>query len=66
MPTSLRSLARIIMLVPTDRIYFVESDDLSLSNKIKIFVESITEDNWNWWPLRAKMKTLQKDQIRLL
>ena len=65
-PTSLRSLARVIMSVPTDRIRFVESDDLSLSNKIKIFVESITEDNWNWWPLRAKMKMLQKDQIRLL
>ena len=66
MPTSLRSLARIIMSVPTDRIHFVESDDLSFSNKIKIFIESITEDNWNWWPLRAKMKILQKDQTRLL
>ena len=66
LPTSLRSLARVIMSVPTDRIKFVERDDLSLSNKMKIFVESITEDNWNWWPLRAKMKRLQKDQTRLL
>ena len=66
LPTSLRSLARVIMSVPTDRICFVESDDLSLSNKMKMFVENITEDNWNWWPLRAKMKRLQKDQTRLL
>ena len=66
LPTSLRSLARVIMSVPTDRIKFVESDDLSISNKMKIFVESITEENWNWWPLRAKMKRLQKDQTRLL
>ena len=66
LPTTLRSLARVIMSVPADRIRFVESDDLSLPNKMKIFVESITEDNWNWWPLRAKMKRLQKDQTRLL
>lgn len=66
LPTSLRSFTRIIMSVPTNRIQFVDSDDLSFSNKIKIFVESITEDNWNWWPLRPKMKMLKKNQTRLL
>ena len=66
LPTSLRSLTRVIISVPIDRIQFEESDDLSFSNKIKIFVESITEDDWNWWPLRPKMKILKKDQTRLL
>lgn len=58
-------LTRILMSIPSDRIWFSTEDDLSVWNKIKAFVENHTEENWNWWPLRPRMRLLQKDQTRL-
>lgn len=65
LPASLDTLTRVIMSIPSDRIWFSEKDDLSLSNQIKAFVEDYTEENWNWWPLRARMRELQINQTRL-
>lgn len=58
-------LTRIIMSIPRDRIWFSAEDDLSVWNKVKTFVENHTEENWNWWPLRPRMRMLQINQTRL-
>jgi hypothetical protein len=54
-------LTRVLMSIPSDRIWFSDEDDNSILNKFKILVEEFTEEDWDWWPLRM----LQKDQTRV-
>jgi hypothetical protein len=65
LPAALSSLTRIIMSIPNDRIWFSARDDLSISNKVKALIEDCTEENWNWWPLQARMRALQDNQTRV-
>ena len=64
-PASLGPLTRVLMSIPSERIWFSEEGDKSFTNRIQSFFEDITEESWNWWPLQPRMRTLQKDQIRL-
>ncbi|MCJ1459965.1 hypothetical protein MMC28_010344 [Mycoblastus sanguinarius] len=61
LPAALRPLNRVLMSIPSDRIWLSIEDDLSISNTLKAIVEGLTEENWNWWPLRGKMRVLRKD-----
>jgi hypothetical protein len=65
LPSSFSSLTRILMGVPADRIWFSKNNDDSISNKLKSFIEDITEENWNWWPFQPRMRHLQKGQERV-
>lgn len=65
LPPTLGPLIRILMSLPQERVWLDVEEDLSLSNKFKSFVEDATEENWNWWPLRPRMRHLEKDQMRL-
>ncbi|KAL8740318.1 MAG: hypothetical protein Q9190_006963, partial [Brigantiaea leucoxantha] len=65
LPMSLQPLVRIIMSIPSERVWFSSMEDTSIANRIKLFIEQITEDDWNWWPLRPKVRVLKEDQIRL-
>lgn len=65
LPANLSSLTRILMSIPSDHIWFSAEDDFSPSNRMKAFVEDHTEGNWNWWPLRPRMRVLQDNQTRL-
>jgi hypothetical protein len=65
LPSTLSPLTRVLMSIPSDRIWFSDEDDNSILNKFKIIVEELTEENWHWWPLRPKMRMLQKGQTRV-
>jgi hypothetical protein len=65
LPASLASLTRVLMSIPHDHVWFSDEEDSSLMNKLKTIIEDATEENWNWWPLRPRMKTLQKEQTRV-
>jgi hypothetical protein len=65
MPASLSHLTRVLMSLPSDRIWFSDMDDNSILNKFKILVEDLTVEDWQWWPLRPKMRKLQMDQTRV-
>lgn len=65
LPATLGSLTRLLMSIPNDRIWFSAKNDRSLSNRLKRFVEDHTEENWNWWPLKPKMRVLKSNQTRL-
>ena len=65
LPASLTSLTRVLMSIPYDRIWFSDEEDPSLVNRLKTMIEDATEENWNWWPLRPRMKTLLKGQTRV-
>jgi hypothetical protein len=65
LPASLSHLTRVLMSLPSDRIWFSDMEDNSIVNKFKIFVEELTEEDWHWWPLRPKMRKLRADQTRV-
>ncbi|KAK0110693.1 hypothetical protein ONS96_002294 [Cadophora gregata f. sp. sojae] len=65
LPPTLGPLVRILMSLPAERVWLDDQDDTSFSNKSKAFIEDVTEENWNWWPLRSRMRPLGKDQMRL-
>ena len=65
MPASLSHLTRVLMSLPSDRIWFSDMDDNTIVNKFKILVEDLTVEDWQWWPLRPKMRKLQMDQTRV-
>ncbi|KAG4439306.1 hypothetical protein IFR05_005239 [Cadophora sp. M221] len=65
LPPTLGPLVRILMSLPQERVWLDVDEDNSLLNKFKSFVEDMTEENWNWWPLRPRMRNLEKDQMRL-
>jgi hypothetical protein len=62
LPASLSSLTRTLMAIPADCIWFSKGNDNSISSRIKTFMEDITEDNWDWWPLRPTMRCLKRDR----
>lgn len=64
-PSSLGPLTRILMSIPSDRIWFSEKDNNFWCNRFKAFVEDATEDNWNWWPLQPRIRSLRRDQARV-
>lgn len=65
LPPHLRSLSRVIMTIPDNRLWFSEREDLSIANKFKAFAEQLSNEEWCWWPLRPRMRSLQKDETRL-
>ena len=66
LPTTIRIIMQSLAAIPSDRISFSTDDDRSFGNRIKIVAEHVTEDDWDWWPLRSKMRFLKKDEMRVL
>ncbi|KAL9098335.1 MAG: hypothetical protein Q9163_005991 [Psora crenata] len=64
-PASLSTLTRVVMTIPGYQIWFSSQDDRSFLNRVKLFIEKHTEEDWDWWPLRRSMQYLQKDQTRM-
>ena len=65
LPPDLRTLSRVILTIPNNRLWFSEREDLSMSNKFKAFAEQASDKKWCWWPLRPRMRSLQTDETRL-
>ena len=65
LPKSIRSLLRVIVSIPSDRLWMEKSTDFSFSNRVKASIEQITQESWNWWPFRPTMRKIQHDQTRV-
>ena len=65
LPPDLRTLSRVILTIPNNRLWFSEREDFSMSNKFKAFAEQASDKKWCWWPLRPRMRSLQTDETRL-
>jgi tetratricopeptide (TPR) repeat protein len=59
------SLQQVITSIPKSRIWLTPDNDLSFCNKVKGSIEDYTTVEWNWWPLRPRMRLLQPNQTRL-
>jgi hypothetical protein len=62
LPSSLRE---IINATPKHKIKIIEENDVSLSNKCKVFIETSTMRQWDWWPLQSPVPDLEHGQLRL-
>lgn len=65
LPSSLASLNRVLMSIPAEDMWFSDSNDYSISNLFKILIENVTEQDWDWWPLRPKMRMLNRGERRI-
>lgn len=65
LPQSLQSFLARLPFQSDGEFWLDEMDDISLLNKAKRLVENLTEDNWNWWPLKPRMRRLDEIQIRV-
>jgi hypothetical protein len=64
-PHSLKPLLRTLSSIPTDKIWVDDVQNNTLTNKLKLLMENLTEKKWNWWPLRPPMQALKSGDTRL-
>lgn len=60
-----QSLRDILQIAPYDSLWLFDQNNYSLSNQMKAFVEDFTMLEWNWWPLKPRMRNLSPGQTRL-
>jgi serine/threonine protein kinase len=53
-------------ILPANFVETSTEEDLSISNQIKSFVEDFTMLDWDWWPLRPRMRVLKPSERRLV
>ncbi len=65
LPTSLASIARILLAVPSDRVTFLDGYQQSLSDRVKCHLEKVSGAQWNWWPFSQSHPCIQPGQVRI-
>ena len=40
-------------------------EEYGLVNSIKIWVQSLTKESWDWWPLHPSFRQLREDEVRI-
>ena len=40
-------------------------EEYGLVNSIKIWVQSLTRESWDWWPLHPSFRQLREDEVRI-
>ena len=65
LPSSLRPLSRVMITLPSECVWFSAQEDSSLLNRMKALAERMSGASWCWWPLRPRMRLLQKDETRI-
>lgn len=40
-------------------------EEYGLVNSIKIWVQSLTRESWDWWPLHPSFRRLREDEVRI-
>jgi WD40 repeat protein len=58
-------LRRLVLSISPKNVKFSEEEDISVSNRLKIFLESHTGTRWSWWPLKPAMPFLASGHIRM-
>jgi hypothetical protein len=51
--------------IPPSRIRISYQDNSGFSNRIKIIIEDLTKETWEWWPLKPRMRPLPPGQAHL-
>ena len=40
-------------------------EEYGLANSIKIWIQSLTRESWDWWPLHPSFRQLREDEVRI-
>ena len=46
-------------------VYTSNGEEYGLVNSIKIWVQSLTRESWDWWPLHPSFRQLCEDEVRI-
>ena len=65
LPSSLHPLINIIRSFQHVNLWFSSRRDRSVLNRMKILAEQSTGYEWDWWPLRPKLRALRDNELRL-
>ena len=65
LPSFLEPLIATITSIQDVDVWFSSRQDRSISNQLKVFAKESTGQNWDWWPLRPKLRLLRDDETRL-
>ena len=46
-------------------IHVSDGEEYGLVNSIKIWVQTLTRESWDWWPLHPSFRQLREDEVRI-
>ena len=46
-------------------VHTLNGEEYGLINSIKIWVQSLTRESWDWWPLHPSFRQLGEDEVRI-
>ena len=58
-------LRQVLHSIPKEHIRVSYDQDLSITNRIKGWIEDHTQVKWNWWPLEPRKRMLLDDEARI-
>ena len=53
-----------VKIADIPRMHVMNGEDNNVINSIKLYVEYLTGEAWDWWPLRPSIRQLLDDEIR--
>jgi hypothetical protein len=65
MPSTLVSLTRILMTIPSKDIWFADSYTQTYPDSLKQHFEMLSVSEWDWWPFSPCQRALSKGQTRI-
>ena len=45
--------------------HVTNGEEYSLVNTLKVWVQSLTRESWDWWPLHPSFRQLREDEVRI-
>ena len=64
-PAQLAPLCRVLMTTPSNDISFRYSEQLPKLDKLKVFLEDISNSKWDWWPWEPPERQLSEGYVRI-
>lgn len=58
-------LRHVLLSIPKKHVWVSGEQDLSVTNRLKAWVEDNTQVRWNWWPLESRKRLLQDGESRM-
>ncbi|KAF2804373.1 HET-domain-containing protein [Mytilinidion resinicola] len=61
-----QQLRHVINTIPRTQIWLSPQQDRTLLNRAKAHIEDYTQLEWDWWPLKPRMRDLSSDETRVI
>lgn len=61
-----RELRHVVNTIPRTQIWLSREQDRTLFNRAKALIEDYTQLEWDWWPLKPRMRDLNDGETRVI